>query len=186
MLKGANNVLQELYKLQSSKDHQTQIQNYAANLGIEFAWIPGYSPVFGGIWESGIKRVKHHLKRTIGENLLTYEEFYTVIVQIEGILNSRPLTPMFASDVSDMSYLTPSHFLTGAQMLSFPEPDITSIPTNRLTFWKKCVQIQQSFWKQWHKQYLVQLQNRPKWKHCTPNLQIGTLVILRQDNVSQN
>ncbi|GFV65255.1 hypothetical protein TNCV_4572551 [Trichonephila clavipes] len=47
----------------------------------------------GGLWEAGIKSVKYHLKRALGRSRLAYE-FETVIIQVEGILNSRPLTPI--------------------------------------------------------------------------------------------
>ncbi|GFV90510.1 integrase catalytic domain-containing protein [Trichonephila clavipes] len=53
------------------------------------------APHMGGLWEAGIKSVKYHLKRALGRSRLTYEEFETVIIQVEGILNSRPLTPIY-------------------------------------------------------------------------------------------
>ncbi|GFV90506.1 integrase catalytic domain-containing protein [Trichonephila clavipes] len=58
-------------------------------------FIPPRAPHMGGLWEAGIKSVKYHLKRALGRSRLTYEEFETVIIQVEGILNSRPLTPIY-------------------------------------------------------------------------------------------
>ncbi|GFV92970.1 hypothetical protein TNCV_1693631 [Trichonephila clavipes] len=37
-------------------------------------FIPPSSPHFGGIWESGIRSVKFHLKRVLGETILTFED----------------------------------------------------------------------------------------------------------------
>ncbi|GFU46967.1 integrase catalytic domain-containing protein [Trichonephila clavipes] len=72
-------------------------QNLAAYFieeGIELNFIPPRAPQMGGLWEAGIKSVKYHLKRALGRSRLTYEEFESVIIQVEGILNSRPLTPI--------------------------------------------------------------------------------------------
>jgi hypothetical protein len=181
--KGAENVLKELYDLQNSTNHQNSVVNYATSERISFHFIPSYSPVFGGLWEAGIKSIKYHMKRVIGNIVFTYEEMYTVLVQIESILNSRPLTPM-SRDPNDMTYLTPSHFLTGSSLTSYPDTDLTNVNLGKLSFWKQCVQMQQHFWQQWHKQYLVMLQSRPKWRNESPNIEIGTLVLLREDNVS--
>lgn len=182
--RGANNQLKRLYELSQCKNHNSMVQDFASSLGINFQFVPSYSPHWAGIWEAGIKSVKHHLKRAIGEKCLTFEELYTVLVQVEGIVNSRPLTPKILLDINDMNYLTPGHFLTGAPLCSFPEPDVINVPTNRLKFWDQCTQIQQSFWRQWHRQYLVNLQSRPKWRTATPNLQVGTMVIVKDNNVS--
>lgn len=58
-----------------------------------------------------MKSVKTHLCRVIGEQILSVEEFYTVLAQIEAVLNSRPLCLM-SSDPNDLTILSPGHFLT--------------------------------------------------------------------------
>lgn len=180
--KGANNQLKEFYKIYNSYIDKNKIENVSTEEGIRFKFIPSYSPVFGGLWEAGVKSAKYHLKRVIGNNQLSYEEFNTLIIQIEGILNSRPLTQL-SNDPSDLTYLTPGHFLIGAPLTTFPEPNLTDIPQNRLKFWKLCTQMQQSFWDKWHKDYLAQLQSRPKWQQESPNVKKGMLVLLKQDHV---
>ncbi|GFW23313.1 integrase catalytic domain-containing protein [Trichonephila clavipes] len=67
---------------------------YFTEEGIEWNFIPPRAPHMGGLSEAGIKSVKYHLKRALGRSRLTYEEFETVIIQVEGILNSRPFTPI--------------------------------------------------------------------------------------------
>lgn len=179
--KGANHELTDLYKLQACKEHKDSVIDYSANEGIEFKFIPSYSPIFGGLWESAVKSTKHHLKRVIGNSTLTYEQFNSVIIEIEGILDSRPISQI-SNDITDLSYLTPSHFLIGEPITSYPELNHTNTPDNRLKFWQICVKIKQSFWKKWQNDYLTLLQNRPKWHKNEPNLREGMLVILKEDN----
>ncbi|KAG5881180.1 hypothetical protein JTB14_034957 [Gonioctena quinquepunctata] len=146
--------------------------------GIQFHRIPPLSPNFGGLWEAGIKSVKGHLIRVIGEQLLTYEEFYTVLTQIEAILNSRPLGPI-SSDPNDVSALTPGHFLTLAPLNSLPDEDLTDIKMGRLGRWQIVQKIQQSFWLKWHREYLHTLLQRSKWTDpCVP-IRTGDLVLLK-------
>ncbi|EFN68495.1 hypothetical protein EAG_07179, partial [Camponotus floridanus] len=60
------------------------------------------------LWEAGVKSCKFHLKRVIGENLLTFEELNTILVQIEACLNSRPICQL-PSTAADLQPLTPGH-----------------------------------------------------------------------------
>lgn len=92
-----------MYQLNSAGGHQDTVQNTCADLGIQFKFIPAYSPVFGVLWEAGIKSAKYHIKRVVRTTILTYEEMNTVMIQVEGVLNSRPLTPL-STDPNNMTY----------------------------------------------------------------------------------
>lgn len=66
---------------------------------------------------------------------LTFEEFATVLTQIEGVLNSRPLCAMTA-DPEDFFALTQGHFLIGQSLTALPESYLLHIPENRLKKWQ--------------------------------------------------
>ena len=55
---------------------------------------------------------------------LTYEELLTVIIEIECLLNSRPLTYVNSEDIEEP--LTPSHLVTWRRLLSLPEGVLVS------------------------------------------------------------
>lgn len=164
------------------KEMNGTLKTTLATEGIQWNFIPVHAPHFGGLWEAGVKGVKHHLKRIIGTLKLTYEQFITVLIQIEGILNSRPLVPL-SSDPSDLQALTPSHFLIGRTLTAHPEPDIRDVKQNRLSKFQLIQQVQQHFWARWRKEYLSELQIQVKW--CSNNYQLeeGALVILKDDNL---
>ncbi|GBN95962.1 hypothetical protein AVEN_235197-1 [Araneus ventricosus] len=84
------------------------LANYLTNEQVTWKFIPSRSPNFGGLWEAGVKSFKHHLKRTVGNSRLTIEQFLIVVIQIEVILNSRPLTPL-SSAPYNFEILTPGH-----------------------------------------------------------------------------
>lgn len=158
--------------------HEVQIID-----NITWKFIPPRSPNFGRIYEAGIKGTKFHLKRVIGNAHLNFEEFCTVLIQIEAILNSRPLCPL-TSDSNDPDSLTPAHFLIGKTLTSIPEQDVTNTKENRLNKYQKLQQIIQHFWSRWNKEYISELQTRVKWKkNIQELLKIGSLVIIKQDNV---
>lgn len=141
--KGAYNELKLL--CQFFKNSENDILNFAINLNIQWHFIPPYTPNFGGLWEAVVKSMKYHLVRVTFNNPLTFEEFNTLLVQVEGILNSRPLFAQ-SNDPQDLEPLTTSHFLIGRPTSHLPDPDYSSIPSNRLTSFKQLQQLKQRFW----------------------------------------
>jgi Pao retrotransposon peptidase/Family of unknown function (DUF5641)/Integrase zinc binding domain len=151
-----------------------------ANDGTSWKFIPVASPHFGGIWEAGVKSVKGHLKRIIGDTLLTYEEFSTVLQRVEACLNSRPIMAM-SSDPSSVEALTPGHFLIGRQLIATPEPCIPEKSVH--TRWELVKKMYTDIWKVWSNEYLTSLQQRNKWTSDHRNIKIGELVLIKEDNM---
>jgi len=117
----------------------------------------------GGLWEAAVKSAKTHLKKIVGNILLTFEELSTIFAQIEAILNSRSLYQI-SDDPQDYNVLTPGHFIIGEPLNSILESDLSDVSTNRLTRFQLLSQMQQNFWTRWSKEYLTQPQNRYKWQ----------------------
>ncbi|XP_033359092.1 uncharacterized protein LOC117238345 [Bombus vosnesenskii] len=102
----------ELYELLKSDDHIEKVITFLANKQIEWHFIPPHSPHFGGLWEAAVKPFKYHFRRIVGNELFTFEQFNTLVIEIEAVLNSRLLTPI-STDPKDLLVLTPGHSLIG-------------------------------------------------------------------------
>ena len=61
-----------------------EISTFCATQRIEWKFIPERAPHFGALWESAVQSTKTHLKRILGDVKLTFEEFCTVLTQIEA------------------------------------------------------------------------------------------------------
>lgn len=177
---GANREIKRLTEIITKPDEI--LSKYLSGEGIEWKFIPPRSPNFGGLWEAAIKSFKYHFFRIVRGANLNYEEFLTVIVQVEGILNSRPLCPLSANE-DDFSVLTPAHFLINRSLNSINEPDLTNLRENILKKWQKVTKLVQLIWKKWHRKYLSELQQRSKWRFEKDNVNVGDLVLLVEENL---
>ncbi|XP_045498277.1 uncharacterized protein LOC123696249 [Colias croceus] len=129
-------------------------------------------PSAGGLWEAAVKSLKYHLRRVLGDQKLTYEEFATLLYQLEACLNSRPLSPL-SEDPDDLAYLTPSHFLASGPILTIIETE-----RDERTRWQLTQKILSDIWKRWRAEYLTSLSARSKWKTSKPNIKLNDIVII--------
>jgi len=173
--KGAEAALQRLFT--EATEESQQLASLLAKDGTQWRFNPPSAPHFGGKWEAGVKSVKHHLDRVIGEALLTYEEMNTLLIQIEAILNSRPLTPC-SDDPEDLNVLTPGHFLMGCAPTLIPEPSLTDVRISRLSRWQLIRQMIDGFWTRWSKECLQRYHAISKWKERVPSISEGSMVLI--------
>ena len=80
---------------------------------------PQKNPWYGGSWERLIGMRKSTIKKMLGRSFITLCTLQTLIVEIEAILNDRPLTYV-SSDVTNPEPLTPSHLLYGRRITTLP------------------------------------------------------------------
>ena len=109
---GADQEIKELVRFLEDKRTQGDISEFCSTQNIDWKFIPERAPHFGGLWEAAVKSMKFHLKRVVANTKFTFEDFSTILTQVESCLNSRPLTPL-SSDSDIIEALTPGHFLIG-------------------------------------------------------------------------
>lgn len=150
--------------------------------GIEWKFMTPAAPHQGGIYEAAVKSMKYHLKRMVGQSVLVYEQFSTLLIGIEAILNSRPLHPL-SDDPTGIQALTPGHFLVGEPLI-LPRPFVADPQpeTKGIKLWKARQLMLQNFWKRWQEEYLVTLQERKKWRREKEGLKVGQLVLIKSEN----
>ncbi|XP_070068142.1 uncharacterized protein [Drosophila takahashii] len=112
---------------------------------------------------------------------LTLGELTTVAAEVETILNSRPLTPL-SSDPSDYGAITPGHLLIGKSLRALPERQINTVNFTNPQYLDVVTAIKQDFWRRWSSEYINELRARTKWSQSTTNINIGSLVIIHDDN----
>ena len=179
---GAKSKLEQFRKLFFEQTTVNSIQSFASQAGFEFCFIPPRAPHFGGLWEAAVKSTKTLLVKNLTHAHLTLEELQTVVVEIEAILNSRPIGPL-SNDPNEGEALTPGHMLIGSPLLAAPDEIITTNRTSNLNRWQHVSYLKQRFWEVWQREYIQTLQQKSKWLKPQGNIKVGQIVILHEDNL---
>ena len=63
--------------------------------------------------------MKRYHRKMIGRATMTYEELLTAVMEVEMVINSRPISYVSSDDLEEP--LTPSHLLAGCRILGLPD-----------------------------------------------------------------
>lgn len=159
--------------------HQIQpsLRDQLAKEQIRFQFNPPSAPHFGGSWEREVRSVKTALRTTLGAQTVTEEVLRTVLVEVENILNSRPLGYV-SSDVADPDPVTPNSLLMGRPDSSLPQVVYSDSELLSKKRWRHSQVLSDHFWKHFVHDFLPTLQSRQKWHRERQNIAVGTVVLI--------
>ncbi len=156
--KGGERELQE-----SFKSLCPTLQTELAKQQIQFRFNPPSSPHFGGVWEREIRSIKSALYATLQGQSMTEEVLNTVLIEIEGILNSKPLGYV-STDIADPNPVTPNLLLMGRLDPSLPQTVYHETELLSRRRWRHSQVLADQFWTHFTKYYLPNLQTRSIWQ----------------------
>ncbi|KMQ92465.1 hypothetical protein RF55_7535 [Lasius niger] len=131
---GADATLRRL--LPSGSKEFGELSHLLTNDDTNWLLNPPAAPHIGGKWETAVKSIKYHLRRTINEAVLIYEELTTFLIQIEAILNSKPLSlsrTIWKTHTGTFSHRRGTNYHPGAISLNSAHLKATSLAAHLAT-----------------------------------------------------
>ena len=152
--------------------------------GITWTFIPPSASHMAGAWERLIRSTKTIMRGLLEKEtkkLLSDEGLYTLLCEIERIMNDRPLTAN-PTGIDDAPALTPSMLLTFRRR-TFPlsdELDPRELYSKR--WWRHVQHLSSVFWRRWKAEYIPSLLNRQKWNRPKEDLKKDDIVLIADVN----
>lgn len=120
----------------------------------------------------------------IDEHLVNEETLTTFLLEVEKILNSRPITRV-SCHPNDLEALTPNHILLSRRNPCSAPSEFEDSDKFQAR-WKHVHILANEFWARWVKEYLPVLQERQTWLKQRRNFKVGDLVIMEDANLTRD
>jgi len=135
----------------------------------------------GGVWERLIRSVRKVLGALLTQQIVTDEGLATVMVEVESIMNSHPLTPV-VQDPDGEELLTPNHLLLMRASPNLPPGDFSSTDIYARKRWRQVQYLADRFWVRWKREYLQTMQSQQKWQVPQKNFAVDDVVLLYDEH----
>lgn len=139
----------------------------------------------GGAWERLVRSVKNTLSKTLQSLRPSDEQLRGALMEVETVINSRPLTYIPLGHEDDEA-LTPNHFLLGSSSGMKPMTEFSNEPTHIRRGWKYSQQVADMFWRRWLREYLPMITRRTKWFEKVKPVEEGDVVFIVDPNGPRN
>ena len=142
------------------------------------------APWTNAITERLVQSVKKSLRPTVVRGVLTFEQLEVLFIEIEGIINCRPLAVQHTNNPEDLIPVTPSLLMYGKNLMPIEDPPraLRQTEIDPPAFAKRFQVRQQlldTFWRKWKKEYLSRYEVNRTWRKKHENaLNIGDVVVI--------
>ena len=141
-----------------------EVQSFMSSKSITWKFVTEYAPWQGGFYERLVGMTKRSLRKSLGRSKVSGSELYTLLTEIEAMLNSRPLVYL-DDDINSEEAITPSHFMSANIRTGIPDIEEEYEPkeySGRMIIdnWRKGQLKLQGFWQAWISEYLPTLRER--------------------------
>ena len=149
------------------------------------------SPWKGGFYERLIAILKSVLQKIVGPAKLNFQELHTVLVQIENMMNTTPLT--YSSKETCDEHIIPSQLMYGRNINRRNIiDDNDNVITLDKTLIKACIKhvtaVTNHFWNRFYKEYLLSLRRKHHYHknntNKTQELKINNAVLTQDDKIT--
>ena len=170
-----------------SDNHKTYrskaVQSFARRMMIKWRNILERSPHWGGFYERMNSIIKNALRKSLKNARLTYEELETIVVEIEAVVNSRPLTYIYDDEL--LEPLTPSHLMYGRRLKNNPKSKNGTLedsvsPTKRLKYVNSLLN---QFTQRFSNEYLTSLRENENKSRENPVVIEGQVVLIKEKSL---
>ena len=143
----------------------------------------------GGAWERMIRSARAALDSVLSchAEQLDDEVLRTVMVEVEAVINSRPLTCAEMTQVDVVEPLTPNQILTQKTKQVLPLPG-RFLPVDAYCRhrWRRVQYLTNLFWSRWMSEVLPTLQERRRWTGVRRDLGPDDVVLLVEPDSPRN
>ena len=165
-----------------------KVAHFMRSSGISWRFNLPRCPWAGGLFECLVRSVKRCLRKVLGNSRLTFDELYTVLIEIQATLNSHPLTYQYETD----EVLTPSHLMFGYRLSPFSlgiDPAVENSEVNETLLGKRFLFLRKKlihFWNRWKSEYLTDLREHHRLINKTSNfISEGDLVLVQDEQLKR-
>ena len=158
-----------------------KLQGYLSEHGVRWQFNLSKASWWGGMFERMVSIVKQALYKVVGSAKLTFKELQDVMLDIQLVLNNRPLS--YCEDDIQLPMLTPNMMIFGKAnyLMELSPEDIEERDLRkRAKYLKKC---KDALWQRWKREYMRALRERHNLTHDgkEKELRRGDVMLIKGD-----